>query len=106
MPEWDDLSKWLQLQITVIAFFNWELETFSIHLHPKLEAAWVSEGRDLRKEIRDNMRREFNRLLGRRAEYYFVIEGWSKWTKSQTVIHIHGGAVILEDGDAEDSYGC
>ena len=91
MPEWDDLSAWMKVQMLAAALNQWELLTFNINVHPDLEAQWLRDGRDPRTMLRDRLRRELDRLVRPRLEHFFVIEGWSNRTKSQTHVHMHGG---------------
>lgn len=99
MPQWKDLSVWLKVQLAVMVLHEWTFQTFNIHLHPDLESSWVGNGRDVRMAIRDRLRRELDSLLTPRREFFFVVEGWSKHTRSPTRLHIHGGAAIYEPGD-------
>lgn len=99
MPRWEDLTDWLKAQLVVMSLHEWGLQTFTIHLHPSLEEQWTASGADPRIEIRNRMRREFQRLLGPKREYFFVIEGWSKLSKSEVRLHIHGGAFIQNPGE-------
>lgn len=101
MPEWKDLSTWFKLQLTVWVMDQWEFQTFNIHLHPRLDMTWSADGRDKRMAIRDRLRRELDAKVRPGLEHFFVIEGWSKLTKTETIIHIHGAAAIYEDGDAD-----
>jgi hypothetical protein len=99
MPQWEDLSAWLKVQLAVMLLHEWTFQTFDIHIHPRLERQWVQEGRDVRMMMRDRLRRELDDLVGSRREFFFVIEGWSKHTRSATRLHIHGGAAIYEPND-------
>jgi len=99
MPQWDDLSAWMKVQLAIMAMNNWRVQTFNIHIHPDLESAWVAAGKDPRVMMRDRMRREFDNHLHPRLDWFFIIEGWSKRTKSETVLHVHGAAASFEPGD-------
>lgn len=101
MPQWEDLSGWLKMQLSVMLLNEWSFQTFDIHLHPDLESQWVNDGRDVRTMMRDRLRRELDGLLGPRREFFFVVEGWSKQTRAPTVVHIHGAAAIYHDFDDE-----
>ncbi|NBW74695.1 MAG: hypothetical protein EBR34_02735 [Sphingomonadaceae bacterium] len=96
MPAWNDLSTWLKTQLLVMALDQWQLQTFTVHLHGGLVAKSTIEGRDLRSVVRDRIRKKLSKALGRKAEFFFVVEGWSKRTKTKTQLHIHGGAFMLE----------
>lgn len=98
MPHWDDLTEWLKVQIAVMAMDNWELLTFSIHVHPDLESLWVGGGRDVRAMIRDRLRKEFEKDLRPGLEHFFVVEGWSKRDKKEVRLHFHGAALIDNPG--------
>jgi hypothetical protein len=100
MPHWDDLTLWLKVQLAVMLMDEWSFQTFNIHIHPKLEAKLVAQGRDVRAEIRDRLRKELA-VIRPGLEHFFVIEGWSKLTKAPTILHIHGGALIDAPGDGE-----
>lgn len=100
MPHWNDLTLWLKVQLAVMLMDEWSFQTFNIHIHPKLEAKLVAEGKDVRAEIRDRLRKELA-VIRPGLEHFFVIEGWSKFTKAPTILHIHGGALIDEPGDGE-----
>lgn len=100
MPEWDDLTQWLKVQLAVMLMDEWEFQTFNIHIHPKLEAKWVTEGRDVRAEVRNRLRKELG-AIRKGLEHFFVIEGWSKISKAPTGLHIHGGALIDRPGDGD-----
>ena len=99
MPQWNDLSAWMKVQLAVMLLHEWEFQTFDIHLHADLENRWAVEGRDPRKMMRDRLRRELDKKLAPGREFFFVVEGWSKKTRAPTVVHIHGGAAIYEDLD-------
>jgi hypothetical protein len=101
MPHWNDLSGWMKVQLAIMAMNNWSVQTFNIHIHPDLEAAWISSGKDPRVMMRDRMRKEFDRLVRPRLDWFFMIEGWSPRTRSQTVLHVHGAAVVFEPGEDE-----
>ena len=101
MPPWTELSPWLKAQVLVMTLTEWGLQTFSIHLHPDLEASWLAVGRDPRVEIRDRFRKELEKTLGKKREYFFVVEGWSPHSKRQVGLHIHGGIFIAEQGDGD-----
>ena len=99
IPPWEDLTAWLKAQVLVMALHQWDLQTFTVHLHRDLERKWVANGDDPRVKLRDRLRKQMVRRLGQRREYFFVIEGWSKKRKSEVRLHIHGGAFIAESGD-------
>lgn len=96
MPSWNDLTPWLKAQVLVMSFNEWHLQTFSVHLHRDLEDDCLKRGLDSRIVIRDRLRKRLRKLLPRRPEYFFVIEGWSKKSKAKVPLHIHGG-IFLED---------
>jgi hypothetical protein len=99
MPHWDDLSVWMKVQLAIMAMNNWKVQTFNIHIHPDLEQAWAAAGKDPRVMMRDRIRKEFDRLVRPRLDWFFVIEGWSIKSRSHTVLHVHGAAANFEDGD-------
>lgn len=100
LPAWKDLSAWMKVQLLAAALNQWEFQTFNIIVHPKLESAWVSEGKDPRAKMRDRVRDELDKAFGTGREFFFVLEGWSKLRKAPTKLHIHGGAAIYDPGDA------
>ena len=102
MPDWNDLSAWLKMQLAVMLLDEWELQTFNIHIHPDLERQWMRERRDPRVMMRDRLRRELDRRVRSRLEHFFVIEGWSKLQKAPTLLHIHGAAAIYP-GELRDA---
>lgn len=95
MPHWNDPSKWLKVQQAVWVFDAWKFLTFNVHLHPELENKWVAEGRDVRKLIMAELRRELSRLVRPKPEFFFVVEGWSVRDRAPTRLHIHGGVAVL-----------
>lgn len=99
MPHWDDLSKWLKVQQAVWVFDAWKFLTFNVHLHPDLESKWVAEGRDIRKLIMAELRRELTRLVRPNPEFFFVVEGWSVRDRASTMVHIHGGVAVLDPAE-------
>lgn len=99
MPHWDDLSKWLKVQQATWVFANWKFLTFNVHLHPELENKWVAEGRDVRKLVMGELRRELTRLVRPKPEFFFVIEGWSVRDKGPTRLHVHGGVAVLDPAE-------
>ncbi len=99
MPHWDDLSGWMKVQLAIMAMNNWAVQTFNIHIHSDLEAAWIAAGKDPRVMMRDRMRKEFDRLVRPRLDWFFIIEGWSQKTNAPTILHVHGAAVSFEPGD-------
>lgn len=98
MPAWDDLSRWMKVQMAVMAMQEWSFQTFNIHIHPDLEAKWIASGRDPRVMMRDRVRREFDKRVRPNLDWFFVIEGWGP-RHGKTVLHIHGGAASYEAGD-------
>jgi hypothetical protein len=102
MPQWEDLSAWMKVQLSVMLLHEWSFHTFDIHLHSDLESQWLRQGRDLRVTLRDRLRRELDKLVGPQREFFFVIEGWSKKARAPTVVHIHGGAAIYNDEEDEN----
>jgi hypothetical protein len=99
MPHWNDLSAWMKVQLAVMAMNNWRVQTFNIHIHSDLEHDWVATGRDPRKMMRDRLRKEFDRLVYPRLDWFFIIEGWSSKSSAETFLHIHGAAASFETGD-------
>lgn len=96
MPAWEDLSAWMKVQIVAAVLNQWEFLTFNIVIHPDLERRWLAEGKDVRAMMRDRVRRELDKAVGQRREFFFVLEGWSTKSKSQTKLHIHGGVAIYD----------
>jgi hypothetical protein len=100
MPHWDDLTLWLKVQLAIMLMDEWTFQTFSIHIHPDMEAKWTTERRDVRAQVRDRLRKELATIRPG-LEHFFVVEGWSKLTKAPTRLHIHGGALIDPGEDGE-----
>lgn len=98
MPRWEDLSQWMKVQVVGMAYRG-NFLTFNIRIHPDLEQKWGQLERDPLKEMRDRLRKELDRSVGRGREFFFVIEGWSAATNSPTYLHVHGGAAIYDPGD-------
>lgn len=101
MPQWEDLSAWMKVQLSVMLLHEWSFHTFDVHLHPNLEKQWLTQGRDIRETVRDRLRRELDKHLTPKREFFFVIEGWSKQARAPTIVHIHGGAAIYDDEEDE-----
>jgi hypothetical protein len=99
-PQWEDLSQWMKVQVVTMAYAG-DFLTFNIHIHSDLERKWELEGTNPLTAIRDRLRKEMDKALGIGREWFFVIEGWSKVTKSPTFLHIHGGAALREPTDAK-----
>lgn len=89
MPQWEDLSQWMKVNMGTIVCFEWDLLTFNINLHPDLEARLVARG-NVRLELMERVRSHVRRCLGANREYFFVIEGHQKGTGAQTHLHMHG----------------
>jgi hypothetical protein len=98
MPRWEDLSQWMKVQVIPMVIKD-EFLTFNIRIHPDLERQWVTEGRNIRSVMRDRLRGELDVAVGKGREFFFVIQGWSKKTRSPTYLHIHGGAALRDHGD-------
>lgn len=98
MPMWNDLSHWMKVQVITFAYLD-DFLTFNINIHPKLEAQWVSEGRDIAKVMRDRLRKELDKEFSPGREFMFVLEGWSANHNGPTYLHIHGGAAVRAIGD-------
>lgn len=101
MPHWDDLSGWMKVQLAMMAMNNWKVQTFNIHIHPNLEQTWIAAGKDPRVMMRDRIRKEFDKQVRPQLDWFFVIEGWSKKSQSETVLHVHGAAANFEAGDEQ-----
>lgn len=102
MPNWEDLSPWLKCQLLVMACSQWELQTFSVIISRDLADEWIRKGADVRKEIRERMRKHIGRIIhDRKPEYFFVIEGWSTQKREQTRLHIHGGVFVYSRTEGE-----
>ncbi len=98
MPQWEDLSQWMKVTMATVVSDEWELLTFNVNLHPDLEAELVANG-DVRGKLSERVRKHVTRSLGAGREYFFVIEGHSNWTGSQTHLHVHG-ALAARDGES------
>lgn len=99
MPQWDDLSAWMKVQIAIMAMNNWNVRTFNVHIHPVLEARWLSASKDPRVMMRDRLRKEFDKYVRPSLDWFFIIEGWSQKLRAETFLHIHGAAAVFEPGD-------
>lgn len=97
MPQWEDLSQWMKVNVSVIVGFEWELLTFNINLHPELETELTRQGH-VRTKLSERVRKHVGRTVGPRREYYFVLEGHEKLTGAQTHLHMHG-AIAVRAGD-------
>lgn len=98
MPKWDDLSKWMKVQIAVMALNNWELLTFNLDIHPELESDWVRGRKDPRAMTRDRVRKALAKLGDPPREFFYVLEATEKTNKQPTKLHLHG-AVLLYGED-------
>ncbi|UYY59742.1 hypothetical protein [Sphingomonas sp. S2-65] len=98
MPQWDDLSDWMKIQVMALTYDK-EFLTFNIRIHPNLEDRWVAAAADPRAKMRDRVRSELDKAVGTGREFFFIIEGWSKDTNGPTYLHLHGGAAIRAAGD-------
>jgi hypothetical protein len=78
---------------------QWHLQTFNILVTADLEAEWAKRSKDPRRELRERVRKHLGRVVDRRSEHFFVVEGWSKRDKAPTRLHIHGAAFL--DNPAE-----
>lgn len=100
MPQWKDLSQWMKVTMATVVCHEWDLLTFNINLHPDLEAELVANG-EVRRRLSERVRKHVTRSFGSGREYFFVIEGHSKWTGMQTHLHLHG-AIAARDGESLD----
>lgn len=94
MPKWEDLTPWLKTRLLTMACNQWSLQTFNVVTTAELERELELTGKDPRQELRERVRKHLGRVIDRRSEHFFIIEGWSKRNKTQTRIHIHGAAFI------------
>lgn len=101
MPKWEDLTPWLKTRLLTMALNQWGMQTFNIVVTKELEDGWVRSGSDPRDELRERVRKHLGRVLDRRSEHFFVIEGWSKMAKAPTRLHIHGGAFIADHAEGD-----
>ena len=97
MPQWEDLSQWMKVNVAVIVGFEWELLTFNINLHPDLESDLTQQGK-LRQTLSERVRKHLGRSVGPSREYYFILEGHEKLAGAATHLHLHG-AIALRTGD-------
>lgn len=105
MPRWDELTPWLKLQICILLFseFNSLFQTFTIHIHSDKASKWIDSGDDIRIMVRDRLRREIDKKLCPKREFFFVVEGLSRKTLNPTKLHIHGGIVLRDRSEADDA---
>lgn len=104
MPQWRDLSQWMKVNLAVIVCFEWDLLTFNINLHPELESELVAKG-NVRHALAERARKHLSRSVGRKREYFFVIEGHEKHSGAQTHLHIHGAIAIRSGDDVKNVMG-
>lgn len=100
MPQWEDLSQWMKVNMGTIVCFEWDLLTFNINLHPELEAKLVERG-NVRLELMERVRSHVRRSLGENREYFFVIEGHQKRTAARTHLHMHGAIASYDEEERE-----
>ncbi|MFK4002533.1 hypothetical protein [Qipengyuania sp. NPDC077563] len=98
MPQWEDLSQWMKVNVAVIVGFEWELLTFNINLHPELETELTRQG-NVRKKLAERVRKHVGRSIGFRREYYSVLEGHAKLTGAKTHLNMHG-TIAIRAGDS------
>lgn len=72
---------------------QWDLLTFTIHLHSDLERELVA-AQTMRPGLAERVRKHLARAIGPRREFFFVIESYSKHTLAPTFLHIHGAAAL------------
>lgn len=100
MPQWEDLSQWMKVTVATVVCHEWDLLTFNINLHPELEADLIASGQ-VRQRLSERVRKHVSRSLGAGREYFFVIEGHSKWKGMETHLHVHG-AFAARDGESQE----
>lgn len=92
MPRWEDLSRWMKVMVSIMLGHQWDLLTFNIHLHPKLEAELVASDQ-VREKLAERVRKHLGRAVGKGREFFFVLESFSKRTNAPTFLHVHGAAL-------------
>ncbi len=95
MPQWVDLSQWMKVTTATMVCHEWLLLTFNINLHPQLEAELVAGG-SVRADLSERVRKHLARSIGPGREYFFVVEGHSKYTGNATALHIHGAIATYD----------
>ena len=98
MPQWKDLSQWMKVTMATMVSHEWDLLTFNINLHPRLEADLVASG-EVRIRLAERVRKHVSRALGTEREYFFVIEGHSS-SGAATYLHMHG-AIATRPGESD-----
>ena len=96
MPQWKDLSQWMKVTMATIVCHEWKLLTFNVNLHPDLETDLIATG-EVRRKLGERVRKHLAKAVGGGREYFFVIEGHSKASRTPTRLHMHG-AIALHDG--------
>ncbi len=109
MPDWPDLTPWLQMQVTLMAMEQYGTLTVDIHIHQEIVDRCLATGLDMHVYIRDRVRKELqdHSDIDEKLDYFFVIEGnrskINRWTGTpqsvKTKPHIHGAVVLLDDTD-------
>lgn len=112
LPKWEDLSLWMKVQIAMLFMYEYATLAFTIHIHPKLEARFVSKGKNPTAETRNRIRKELAKIPGVSSDgvdWFFCMEGDTDKNKygsngykklEKTNLHIQG-AIDLPDGVAE-----
>lgn len=95
-PNWENLSQWGKVQLSLIPLHELGCITFTGNLNPALESRLVNENRDITAFLRNRLRKNLRAVTGvENLEFVFVLEGHTKGKAHKTHLHIHG--VVASD---------
>jgi hypothetical protein len=90
LQEWSELTEYMKLQVGFLVAAMFRGYSFTVRLHPQLEAKWIATGQSIPRMIQRRCRAELEAAGMADLAYGYVVEGRSRSGKSRTPLHIHG----------------
>lgn len=99
LPQWDDLTEYMQLHLGFMACLGCGGFSFSADIHPHVLAQ--VEGSSVVHAVAELVDRELGTSDAQRLPYAFVLEGRTRHGHELSKVHLHGFTVADYPGDCD-----